>query len=220
MLVAAIFVLIGCKKSNGPGAQLEVTATEIQPDSYFYEATVQFANKDYKKSAEFIHKAIQSMELISTVVDEDQRTELKNSIAELNDLETRVSVDKVDGLEELNYFFARAGSALAGLHMHVSETEYVQLNGSKAGKELKRALGVIKNTIKYYNHQFDAEENSLIEKISMQADEMEKGNNVSQEDLKASLKLLKSHLGKWSDELEINYIDFKRKREEIILHTK
>jgi hypothetical protein len=94
------------------------------------------------------------------------------------------------------------------------------LNGPKAGKELKNALGVIKNTIKYYNHELDAEENALVDKINAQADEMEKGHQVSQDELKASLTSLRSHLAKWSDELEIKYVDFRKKREEIILHTK
>jgi hypothetical protein len=218
LFVIVLFIFSYCKTKDAPapGDVLEVTTFQLQPDIYFHQAITEFTNRNFDVAAENIRLAIKTMDSISQQAPEEQKILLKNSIDELNALQTNVAYDKVDGIEDLNYFFARAGQALAGYHMHIYKTEYYNMEGKKAADELKKAITFIETSVEFNDHEFDAEELSLIDKIKSQIDLLKEGEDVTKEEIEALLGELNSHMNKWGNEIEVNYRKFQDTQKAVI----
>lgn len=218
ILLSVAFLSCSKKEATPPGDVLEVTTIQIQPDIYFHQAITDFTNRDFQKSAENIRNAISVMDSIAGTADEEQKVLLNNSIAELNSLQTNVASDKVSGIEDLNYYFAKAGQALAGYHMHVYKTEYYNMEGKKAAKEMQQAIAFIENSVAFNDREFDAEELALISKIKNQIDQLSKGTEVTKEDIETSLSELNAHMTKWGNEIEVKYRNFNDTQKAVITH--
>ncbi len=212
----------GCEKKekhvDSMNEQVQITSEEMRPDDFFSQSLQAFANKDYKKSSKLIEKSIQSMKVIADFVPANQQQEIINSIKELQELASKVAVDKVEGIDELNYFFARAGKSLAGLHMHTAESYYFDLHGKQAGNELREALGIIEKTVRYHGRALSDDERQLLASGRELANQLEKGN-TTKEELENYLTTLSNQITKLDNELDIQFesIASKRKTE---IHTK
>jgi len=220
LFIAVILLFNRCRKeANDIGAVIEVTTVQMQPDIYFHQAITDFSNKDYKNSAKNIRMAINNMDSIALKANEELKLKIKKSIEELSDLQTDVAFDKVDGVEDLNYCFARAGQALAGYHMHIYKTEYYNLKGKQAGEELSKAISFIEGSVAFNDHEFDAEEVALLTDLRKNADLLKHGEEVSKTNIEALVMRLNEHMVKWGNEIEVNYRNFQNSRKTMI-HNK
>ncbi len=204
------------KQSQG---QIELTSNELQPDNYFQDALTAFADKKYTQASDAINLGIGAMEQIIAKADESQRLSIQNSIKELKELSDKVAIDQVDGINQLNYFFAKAGEALAGLHMHISKTEYINLSGKEAGANLERAIAEIEQTIKYHGRDLTKDEATLMSYLRQEALRLRTGEKISQSDMEANFEKLNNHIQQLDAELEVKYTNFKTEKT-IIIHDK
>jgi hypothetical protein len=222
-LILITFLLWDCQsKDQKDQAQgvVQISTTELEPDDHFQNALVAFANKQYKESSSEIGLAIKSMEVIMANADETRKQSIRRSIDELQELRSNVVVDKVDGVLELNYLFARAGSALAGLHMNISKKEHFDLHGKKAGEELEKALKETENMIKKYHHrELTKTELTLLGHLWEQAKRLKRGETISPAEMEIVFKKLDEAIIKAGREIEVEYVSF-RDNKKTIIHDK
>ncbi|MBS1976767.1 MAG: hypothetical protein JST46_05325 [Bacteroidetes bacterium] len=211
LAVASLLALLtGCTSKKATQdtpslGQVTVSTTAIEPDVYFQGAIKAFTENNYAETAQAIGQACDYMISIKGLSSDKFQQNLDNSISELRELQNNVKSDKVDGLDELNYFFARAGNALAGVHMNVTESISFNVKGPDAGKELMKAVASIRSMVNYHHYEFDAEENALLGEIEAMAKRLEKSEPVTKEELDAKFKLLGTHLTKWGNDIEVSY---------------
>jgi hypothetical protein len=202
-------------ESQQPAEQVQVTSEELKPDNFFHQSQEAFANKDYEGSAQAIRNAIAVMKEIAAVTDEKQLKDIQLSIDELYDLASSVAVDKVEGIEELNFFFARAGKALAGLHMHTTEKYYFNLEGKKAGSELLKVVDIVQQTVQYHGRKLSEPEMNLLTDLRLLSVRLATGK-ASKKELEDALKKLSLQLTQWDADLSIQYSSIAHKRETVI----
>ncbi|MFN7790964.1 MAG: hypothetical protein ACK5NM_00280, partial [Cyclobacteriaceae bacterium] len=150
------------------------------------------------------------------IEDSTRKQIIRNSISELIELKEHVAVAKVDGIQDLNYFFARAGNSLAGLHMNVAKTEYFKLDGIKAGGELDKALRAVENALKYHHLDLTKEEQELIARLRKNADRLKIGEKIPTGEMEELFDQLNTSITKLSSDIEINYASYKNKRKTTI----
>ncbi|MCE2895707.1 MAG: hypothetical protein LW721_14830 [Flammeovirgaceae bacterium] len=216
-----IFVfLFACQPKENKAPQegiVEISTRELLPDVHFNGALVGFADKQYAESARHIGLAIQYMDTILLTIEDSTRKQIiRNSISELIELKEHVAVAKVDGIQDLNYFFARAGNSLAGLHMNVAKTEYFKLDGIKAGGELDKALRAVENALKYHHLDLTKEEQELIARLRKNADRLKIGEKIPTGEMEELFDQLNTSITKLSSDIEINYASYKNKRKTTI----
>jgi hypothetical protein len=206
------------EESQLPAEQVQVIAEEMKPDNYFHQSLEAFANKDYEGSAQAIRNAIAAMKEIASVTDEKQRQEIQQSIDELYELATSVAVDKVEGIDELNFFFAHAGKALAGMHMHTTEQYYFNLEGKKAGGELLKVVDIVQKTMEYHGRKLSEPEMNLLTDLRILSVRLATGKATKKE-LEDGLQKLSEHLTQWDADLSLKYSSIANKRKTVI-HNK
>jgi hypothetical protein len=123
----------------------------------------------------------------------------------------RWRVDRVDGIQDLNYFFSKAGKALAGLHARNVKSYHYQLNGKQAGLELIKVVDQIENLLRYQQHKLTKEEETFLEETKTFALTMQKGGKMTDMEVEGLLKSLSDHLTKWDSEISITYSSHKQK---------
>ena len=219
-LLISSLLLFACQSKESKAPQegiIEITTQELLPDDHFNKALIAFAGKQYSESAAEIGLAIQNMDtIVMTSEDVARNQSIHNSITELMELKTHVAAAKVDGIHELNYFFARAGHALAGLHMNVAKTEYFKLDGVKAGGEMDKALRAIENTFKYHNREMNEEEKKLMIKLRKDADRMKIGEKIPTGEMENLFMLLNDNITQLGNDIEVKYASFKNRRKTLI----
>ncbi len=217
-----LFVLLffGCQSKENKAPQegiVEISTMELLPDDHFNKSLLAFVDKKYAESANEIGLAIQNMDtILMTSEDESRKQSIHHSINELTELKSHVAADKIDGIHELNYFFARAGHALAGLHMNVAKTEYFKLDGVKAGGEMDKALRAIEGALKYHNRDMTTEEKDLMIKLRKNADKLKIGEKIPAGEMENLFDQLNDHITKMSSDIEINYATYKNSRKTTI----
>lgn len=187
--------LLSCNKEKADVASeiLQIQSDELSPDVHFHNAQIAFANNEYHRSSESIKKGIDAMKEIARLVDSLDRVSIDNSIAELYELSSDVYYDKVDGLEQLNGCFARAGKAVAGAHMKIVEKSYYALDGKKAASELIRAIDEIERLKGYYESGINNDDAEYLTEMKEFAVELASGK-VSNESLDSKLNELSKRL--------------------------
>lgn len=213
-------LLLSCQPKDGSNQSqgvVLISTSELQPDGYFQNALVAFANNQHEECSSEIGLAIQAMETIMANAEEGRKQGIQNAIHELQELKSNVALKKVDGILELNYFFARAGSALAGLHMNISKEEHFNLQGKKAGEELEKALTETENMIKKYrNRELTKEEQTLLGHLWGQAKRLKQGETISPAEMELVFKKLDQVIVKAGRDIEIEYVSFRDKKETVI----
>ena len=221
VLATTLILLWGCrsKSSDELDDRIKITSEELAPDDFFQEALRTFAAREYKESAKFILQGAKAMEEIARLSDSKRADNIRESIAELNDLASSVAVDKVDGIDELNYFFSHAGEALAGMHMHVTETYYFNLQGRDAGWELQKAVRQIERLARYHNREFNATERKQLDETNALSKRLRLGDPVGKEELEMTLGQLAETMTRWKGELTVKYSAIRDERKRVI-HSK
>ena len=177
-----------------------VTIEAVEPDVDLHLALEAFASKDYKKSEEYILKAAKTMEPVAALATGKQKESIQNSIAELRDLADNVAIDHVNGIRDLNYFFSRAGHALAGYKVYITETDITNHDLHQIGEDLARAVDRIEANMKYYDREITVEERSSLDNARILAERLEHGELVTDEQIRKDLDNLKIQVKKWDDE--------------------
>lgn len=127
LLTALVFVTSGCGISREGSSRTRVlinnniTEESLEPDTHFAAALKDFVDQHYNKSYNDIQKGINYMEGVAAMSKGPFRKGVEESIDELMELADNVRFDKVDGVNELNYFFSRAGRALGNDHVMIVE---------------------------------------------------------------------------------------------------
>ena len=136
IITTLVWVTSGCGISREGNSRTRVminkniTEESLEPDAHFAAALKDFVDQRYNKSYADIQKGINYMEGVVAESNGSFKQRIKESIDELMELADNVRFDKVDGVEELNYFFARAGRALGNDHVLIVEKV---LNNKKPG---------------------------------------------------------------------------------------
>jgi len=205
MIGSILFSQFSCKENNeaissNSVADKVVTVEAVEPDADLHLALEAFANKDYARSEESIMKAAKSMEPIAVIATGEQRAAIENSIAELKDLAHNVAIDHVNGIRDLNYFFSRAGQALAGYKVFVAETYINHHNPQQVGEALSNALDRIEANMKYYDREITADERKSLEAAKILSERLKHGELVTDEEIRKDLDDLKFQVKKWDEE--------------------
>ena len=130
VITAFAFLITGCgisrEGSSRTGITINKSITEksMEPDDHFAAALKDFVDQHYNKSYNDIQQGINYMEGVAAISKGPFRKNVKESIDELMELADNVRYDKVDGVDELNYFFSRAGRALGNDHVLIIEKVY------------------------------------------------------------------------------------------------
>ncbi len=127
VLAATALIVSGCNDRKVADNDRGVTFTRnvqvslLEPDDHFTKALDAFADQHYYRSYQQIQKGIHYLEGVSSASKGVYKKEVDNSIDELMELSDLVRYDKVDGINELNYFFARTGRVLGDNHTMIVE---------------------------------------------------------------------------------------------------
>lgn len=174
----------------------EITLSETQPDEQFWLALESYAKGDNKESAAFIEDGIVAMEKIADSHDAD-RTAIDHSIQELKTLSGKVANDQVKSIAELNKAFADAAQSLAHLRLKVTEIEFFKKSEEVAGTHLQSAVDHANRYIRFHKYTPSEEEHALLTDTQDLSKRLERGDNVSEEELKVNIKNIDSLLVNW-----------------------
>ena len=197
MTIITIF-MIGCHNKNDlekkPQAIITSPVKEniMEPDDHFAKALETFAKGDFDKSYAEIQDGIKYMEGISSISSSDEQKKLNSSIDELCELAENVRKDKVDGIDELNYFFDRAGKALGNHHIEIVE----KLIPEQATNNFKLEI-FIKNLVKPVYRPgigFNEEKNQLLMDVGTPIMEMHSKYQLDYSKIHKALMKLQSGL--------------------------
>jgi hypothetical protein len=206
MICSGLLTQFSCKEKDvdsteAPAVEETVVTVEmLEPDDDFGQALVAFANKDFATCDKMIRKGAKSMEAIAALATGERKVMLDNSIAELNELATEVAADRVDGIDDLNYFFGRAGHALAGYKMDITDTYFDSRSPQETGEALSALVDRLEANIKYYKREITTEEKTALEDAKALAQRLRGGEKVAKEDIKKSIDNLGAQVKKWDDE--------------------
>lgn len=204
-IILAGFVLMKCNyRSKEMGDEKSEVQKEninlLEPDHAFAEALKLFAKADYTKSSEEIENGISVMKSIAKNASEEQKKRIDDSIAELKDLASDVENDHVEGINELNYFFAKAGRALAGNKLFVSKNEFPTLTPQQAGDTLLKAIEQVVSTLHYNGREMNGKEQEMINKARSVASRLKNGEKIKHVEIEMTYDQLQNQLDNWSIE--------------------
>jgi hypothetical protein len=174
----------------------EIVLSETQPDEQFWLALESYAKGDNKESAGFIEDGIAAMEKIADSHEAD-RTAIDHSINELKTLSGKVANNQVGSITELNKAFANAAQSLAHLRLKVTEIEFFKKSEEVAGAHLQSAVDHANRYIRFHKYTPSEEEHALLADTQDLSKRLERGDNVSEEELKVNIKNIDSLLVNW-----------------------
>lgn len=165
-------------------AEIEKKEVILEPDEHFKNALVAYAKNDFEKSYEEINKAIRYMEGIEAAAFGKEKEAIDNSIDDLTDLAVDIRGDRVDGVDEINYFFAKAGKALAGNRIKIIEDLNANNNTDSIQYHLDIALAQMENSKKYYGKKFSETEQQILADAKNVSRQLLAKENVRQSTIK------------------------------------
>ncbi|HWA33097.1 MAG TPA: hypothetical protein VG737_03155 [Cyclobacteriaceae bacterium] len=219
LLFTGQLLITSCTQNQPTDAvatSLQIDARELVPDDKFHESLESFAKEDYSKSAAAIEAAATQMEQLSTLAGDKQRANILSSVADLRDLATNVAVDKVDGIQELNYYFALAGKALAGVYAQSTETYYFNLQGRLAGEELQKAIEQVERILRYHGKEPGSEDKKLLDDLRSYATQLREGAPSTNKEMQDWLTLLQAFLEREEGDLDAQFATIANKRKVVI----
>jgi len=152
-------------KSPPETSEVEVKVKALEPDDSFYRAEVSYIDKDFEQSATEILNGVSFMKKLLPFSKPDQKKKLQKSIDELTDFARDVKADRVNGYQDFEYFFARAGKALCAHHIYLSETIAGEGNNNKeAARNLLKAIHYLRSSYAKSETGLSAGEQATLEK--------------------------------------------------------
>lgn len=182
-----------------------VVSMEVEPDQAFQKALEFFAKEKYDSSARSVEQAADIMEQISNTLTGERNEAIDTSVSDLRDLATSISTDHVYGIGELNYYFGKAGRALAGYTMTITDEKFVNLTPEEAGSFFRAAIDKMEKSAHYHQRELNNEEKALFEKAKAMRDRLEKGEAVDKTETLKMISELKAQLEKWEKEFKAKH---------------
>ena len=172
---------------------------QIEPDDYFTNALETFAKGEREDCARFIRQAARAMGSIAAVAAGEQKAAIQKTAGELTFLANDVAKGNVREIEDLNYFFGRAGRTLAGYRLEITETGHLSYTPQQVGEFLEKAVAQLENNSRYQQRELSPKENQLIYDARLLAQRMQRGETIRGDEVIATVHKLKKQLHLWND---------------------
>ena len=203
-LLMGVVILSACQSKHEKvshetvpvSSKSEITLSETQPDEQFWLALESYAKGDNKESAAFIEDGIAAMEKIADSHEADRKA-IDHSIHDLKILSGKVASNQVTSITDLNKTFAHAAQSLAHLRLRVTEIEFFKKSEEVAGTHLQSAVDHANRYIRFHKYTPSEEEHALLAYTQDFSKRLERGDNVSEEELKVNIKNIDSLLVNW-----------------------
>ena len=203
-LLIGVVILSACQSKHEKvsheavpvSSKSEITLSETQPDEQFWLALESYAKGDNKESAAFIEDGIAAMEKIADSHEADRKA-IDHSIQDLKILSGKVANNQVTSIADLNKAFAHAAQSLAHLRLRVTEIEFFKKSEEVAGTHLQSAVDHANRYIRFHKYTPSEQEHALLTDTQELSKRLERGENVSEEELKVNIKNIDSLLVNW-----------------------
>jgi hypothetical protein len=180
--------------------QAEIVATVVEPDNYFSMALDDYANQKYENSAKNILLATDAMKQIASSVDPKRKAIIESSVSQLEDLASDVASNHVDGINQLNYFFAKAGLALASYTLTITDEEITNLAPQDAASFFSSVIIRMEKSAGYHKHELTESEKDIMSRASNLRDRLVKNDKVNEQEISTMVKELIGLLKEWEKE--------------------
>ncbi len=203
LLLMGVIVLSACQSKQEHPVQPkvetnvnEVVLSETQPDEQFWLALKSYARGEYKESSDYINEGIVAMKEIANNHQANKKS-IEHSISELKMLSDNIAGNRVKSIDELNGTFAKAAKSLAHLRLRVTETEFFNRSEELAGTHLQSAADHANRYISFHHYTPTKDENGLLADVKALSKRLQRGDKVSEEELKENINNIDSLLLKW-----------------------
>ncbi|MBT1697297.1 hypothetical protein KK083_10445 [Fulvivirgaceae bacterium PWU4] len=211
-LVLTAIVMIGwsCESrydQKGPETEKqpalkEASVTEIEPDNDLLQAENKFIQGDYTTSASHLEAAAEAMRQIAESLKGKHKNRIESSASDIDALADEVAHNKIKDLGSLNPVIAKAGQALAGYRLELTENEFFTVSEAQAGATLKKTIEQLEKSVVSHHRALDPVEKTVLDHATDIASRLRKGDKLTTEDLKATLQSVDHEIEKWQHELD------------------
>jgi uncharacterized coiled-coil DUF342 family protein len=211
-LVLTVIVMIGwgCesrsdhkdRETEKQPALKEVSVTEIEPDNDLLQAENKFVQGDYTASASHLKNASEAMRQIAESLKGKHKDRIESSASDIDALADKVANSKITDLGSLNHVIAKAGQALAGYRLQLTENEFFSVSEAQAGTTLKKTIEQLEKSVVSHHRALDPVEKTVLDHATDIASRLRKGEKLTTEDLKATLQSVDHEIEKWQHELD------------------
>lgn len=178
-----------------------VTVTVIEPDDQLFKALDAFVKGNVEQSSVYIKEAATSMKRIAGTT-QKHKYAIERSADALDTLASKVAHHEVKHLHDLNYLFGKAGRALAGYRLNLLETEYFKEGEGALGASLEKIIYQLEKGISTHHRLPRRKETEILNNGLAVAGRLQKGEKISEEDLKSTLQNLNMEIAAWNTEFE------------------
>jgi cob(I)alamin adenosyltransferase len=179
-----------------------VTVVEMEPDDELFKSIEMFVKGDYERSSVHIRKAANSMREIALYAGDKQRVAIERITHDLEDLSGKVADNQVHDVASLYHTFRKVAPVLAGYRLNILESEDFNHTEASSGALLKKTIHHLEQTISAYHRALQPEEKAVLNNGLLVAERLEKGDKVSEEELKRTLQTIDHEVVKWNREIE------------------
>jgi len=188
--------------SEGLAKLQEVSITEMEPDDQLYKALETFSRGEYKQCVADIKEAATSMRTIAATADQTRKHAIEKAAESLDRQADKVAKNQVQNIAALYQSFGQTGRALAGNRLTITENEYFNHSEEKSGALLAKTIQQLERSIAYHHRDLSVGEKQILDDALHVATQLEKGNKVDEDDLKATLQNIDNEIDKWNNEFE------------------
>lgn len=180
----------------------EVSVTEIEPDNDLLQAENKFIEGDYKASASHLKTASEAMRQIAESLKGKHKNRIESSASDIDALAEKIAHNKTKDLGDLNHVIGKAGQALAGYRLELTENEFFTASEAQAGATLKKTIEQLEKSVVSHHRALDPVEKTVLDHATDIASRLRKGEKLTTEDLKATLQSVDHEIEKWQHELD------------------
>lgn len=210
--VLTVIVMIGwgCESSSDhkdretekQPALKEVSVTETEPDNDLLRAENKFIQGDYEASASHLKIASEAMRQIAESLKGKHKDRIESSASGIDALAEEVAHNRIKDLGSLNHVIAKAGQALAGYRLELTENEFFAVSEAQAGATLKKTIEQLEKSVVSHHKALDPVQKTVLDHATDIASRLRKGEKLTTEDLKATLQSVDHEIEKWQHELD------------------
>lgn len=210
VLTAIVLTAWGCESGSDQKspetekqpALKEVSVTEIEPDNDLLQAANKFIEGDYTASASHLKAASEAMRQIAESLKGKHKNRIESSASDIDALADKVAHNKIRDLGNLNPVIAKAGQALAGYRLELTENEFFTVSEAQAGTTLKKTIEQLEKSVVSHHRALDPVEKTVLDHATDIASRLRKGEKLTTEDLKATLQSVDHEIDKWQHEID------------------
>jgi hypothetical protein len=110
--------------------------------------------------------------------------------------------ERVHDVASVYHTFRKVAPVLAGYRLNILESEDFNHTEASSGALLKKTIHHLEQTISAYHRALQPEEKAVLNNGLLVAERLEKGDKVSEEELKRTLQTIDHEVVKWNQEIE------------------